>query len=213
MTMRMIWSATRKNTEADRHHDEHHGGGDQRLAPRRPGDLVGLGAHLLQELERAELGHGGYGSWRFQIGTRRPTFEDGIGGRSLFWGKVRRGSPLPGRRRWRLTIVALPRRQDDRNFQRRFKRFQPGSEGSCEAPHPEYWQEWRDSNPQPPVLETGALAIELHSCGAAGLPASVYFEAAPRTRRFVAASPAGPDRRGRLSPAPPRPPCHRPAPR
>jgi hypothetical protein len=27
------------------------------------------------------------------------------------------------------------------------------------------WHEWRDSNPQPPVLETGALAIELHSCG------------------------------------------------
>ena len=27
------------------------------------------------------------------------------------------------------------------------------------------WQEWRDSNPQPPVLETGALAIELHSSG------------------------------------------------
>ena len=26
-----------------------------------------------------------------------------------------------------------------------------------------YWQEWRNSNPQPPVLETGALAIELHS--------------------------------------------------
>ncbi len=23
---------------------------------------------------------------------------------------------------------------------------------------PPYWQEWRDSNPQPPVLETGALA-------------------------------------------------------
>jgi hypothetical protein len=29
----------------------------------------------------------------------------------------------------------------------------------------EVWQEWRDSNPQPPVLETGALAIELHSSG------------------------------------------------
>jgi len=28
---------------------------------------------------------------------------------------------------------------------------------------PPTWQEWRDSNPQPPVLETGALAIELHS--------------------------------------------------
>ena len=26
------------------------------------------------------------------------------------------------------------------------------------------WQEWRASNPQPPVLETGALPIELHSC-------------------------------------------------
>src|SRR5580658_374597 len=25
------------------------------------------------------------------------------------------------------------------------------------------WQEWRASNPQPPVLETGALPIELHS--------------------------------------------------
>ena len=27
------------------------------------------------------------------------------------------------------------------------------------------WQEWRGSNPQPPVLETGALPIELHSYG------------------------------------------------
>jgi hypothetical protein len=26
-----------------------------------------------------------------------------------------------------------------------------------------WWQEWQDSNLQPPVLETGALAIELHS--------------------------------------------------
>src|SRR5579875_2768734 len=25
------------------------------------------------------------------------------------------------------------------------------------------WQEWRSSNPQPPVLETGALPVELHS--------------------------------------------------
>ena len=28
-----------------------------------------------------------------------------------------------------------------------------------------YWQERRESNPQPPVLETGALPIELHSYG------------------------------------------------
>ena len=27
----------------------------------------------------------------------------------------------------------------------------------------EGWQEWRGSNPQPPVLETGALPVELHS--------------------------------------------------
>src|SRR3546814_20449635 len=30
--------------------------------------------------------------------------------------------------------------------------------------HPIDWQEWRGSNPQPPVLETGALPVELHSC-------------------------------------------------
>ena len=30
-------------------------------------------------------------------------------------------------------------------------------------PFPRAWQEWRGSNPQPPVLETGALPIELHS--------------------------------------------------
>src|ERR1700738_4577124 len=30
---------------------------------------------------------------------------------------------------------------------------------------PQFWQEWRDSTPQPPVLETCALAIELHSSG------------------------------------------------
>ncbi len=28
---------------------------------------------------------------------------------------------------------------------------------------PQIWQERRDSNPQPPVLETGALPIELRS--------------------------------------------------
>src|ERR1700675_4349741 len=30
------------------------------------------------------------------------------------------------------------------------------------------WQEWRGSNPQPPVLETGALPVELHSFIATG---------------------------------------------
>src|SRR5437773_10858357 len=31
------------------------------------------------------------------------------------------------------------------------------------APGAPAWQEWRGSNPQPPVLETGALPVELHS--------------------------------------------------
>ena len=28
----------------------------------------------------------------------------------------------------------------------------------------DFWQEREDSNPQPPVLETGALPVELRSC-------------------------------------------------
>jgi hypothetical protein len=32
------------------------------------------------------------------------------------------------------------------------------------------WQEWQGSNLRPPVLETGALPIELHSCGKAAVP-------------------------------------------
>src|SRR6202035_5069315 len=36
------------------HHHEHHDGGDGGLTAGRPGDLVGLRAHFLQEFERAE---------------------------------------------------------------------------------------------------------------------------------------------------------------
>jgi hypothetical protein len=32
------------------------------------------------------------------------------------------------------------------------------------------WQEWQGSNLRPPVLETGALPIELHSCAIAARP-------------------------------------------
>src|SRR5712691_11249927 len=35
--------------------------------------------------------------------------------------------------------------------------------GDGAAPGARGWQEWRGSNPQPPVLETGALPVELHS--------------------------------------------------
>src|ERR1043165_6936617 len=38
-------------------HDEHHQGGDHGLAPGRPRDLLGLGADLLQKLERTDLRH------------------------------------------------------------------------------------------------------------------------------------------------------------
>ena len=39
------------------------------------------------------------------------------------------------------------------------------------------WQEWQDLNPQPPVLETGALPVELHSytsCKTNGKQSSNY---------------------------------------
>ena len=41
------------------------------------------------------------------------------------------------------------------------------AEAPIEAPFVdvEKWQEWRDSNPRPSVLETDALPTELHSCG------------------------------------------------
>src|SRR5713226_4721982 len=42
---------------SDGDHDEHHGGGDDGLAPGRPSNLLGLGAHLLHELERTDLRH------------------------------------------------------------------------------------------------------------------------------------------------------------
>ncbi len=50
----MIWSAAKKKIDATGDHDEHHDGGDRRLAAGRPGDLGGLRAHFLQELERAD---------------------------------------------------------------------------------------------------------------------------------------------------------------
>ena len=44
----------------DGHHYEYHGSGDGGLAPTRPRDLLRLGAHLLQELERTDLRHRAY---------------------------------------------------------------------------------------------------------------------------------------------------------
>src|SRR4051795_11111903 len=39
------------------------------------------------------------------------------------------------------------------------------------------WQEWQGSNLRPPVLETGALPIELHSCETLRHRRSAPFEA------------------------------------
>src|SRR4029077_5408364 len=86
-------------------------GGNGRLAPRRPGDLLGFGAHLLHELERVDFRHD--------------------------------------------SCRCLERRGPQPSIYYVFGPMQPA----------QLWQEWRDSNPQPPVLETGALAIELHSSG------------------------------------------------
>ena len=52
-----------------------------------------------------------------------------------------------------------------RNFKSTAPSGYPRSGSSFARARPQAWQEWRDSNPQPPVLETGALAIELHSSG------------------------------------------------
>ena len=54
-----------------RGHHKHHDRGDRGFAARRPGDLVTLGAHLLQKLERTDLGHRA-----FQIGNIGPTEKD-----------------------------------------------------------------------------------------------------------------------------------------
>ena len=59
------------------------------------------------------------------------------------------------------------------------------------------WQEWRDSNPQPPVLETGALAIELHSYGAVSCPLP---QSGARAHPTFTAATAG-NLRGRAWPA------------
>src|SRR6266540_5293817 len=96
-----------KEHGSERHHDEHHCGGDCGLATRRPSDLFGLGAHFLHELERACFCHNHFNLRAMISRADLP--------------------PLPIRDCLRLAISYA-------------------------------WQEWRDSNPQPPVLETGALA-------------------------------------------------------
>src|ERR1700730_17830205 len=46
-----------EENRGDDDHHEHHHGGDGRLLARRPGDLLRLGPHFLQELEWVELCH------------------------------------------------------------------------------------------------------------------------------------------------------------
>src|SRR5260221_2492818 len=59
------------------------------------------------------------------------------------------------------------------------------------------WQEWRGSNPQPPVLETGALPVELHSF-IDGIEAT--RPSLPRiARRTLVRTPSLPDADGSLA--------------
>src|SRR5918996_2343413 len=65
-----------------------------------------------------------------------------------------------------MTLLILPwvRLREGVHLLERFTGFEARSGGGGpQPPDPVSWQEWRDSNPQPPVLETGALPVELHS--------------------------------------------------
>src|SRR5208282_4585035 len=59
--------------QARKHHQhQHQSGGDERLASRRPDDLGGLGAHLLDELER--IGH----CWSIRTSRRKRPAAPGL---------------------------------------------------------------------------------------------------------------------------------------
>ena len=72
----------------------------------------------------------------------------------------------------RRRFVASPVRANDAMFLANLERQRPLIVAANRAtmshllkflPNLKGWQEWRGSNSQPPVLETGALPIELHS--------------------------------------------------
>src|SRR5579885_1414651 len=152
-----------KERRGDRDHHEHHRGGDCGFTSRWPGHLAGFLAHLLQELEQIDLRHVSRSEGR----TRRTaSLRDAAARPSFFWGlPIAAEVRSPGRARGPLPI-ATPIRRQGQGFPH------PPRPGTCRGQGPaavarddaSHWQEWRDSNPQPPVLETGALAIELHSC-------------------------------------------------
>ena len=91
-----------------------------------------------------------------------------IGGRGrsgTFWPSGFSSEPL------RQSVAKLPRvvTGTDAGARAAISRGIKEKRGTARCCQPSYclgWQEWRDSNPQPPVLETGALAIELHSYAA-----------------------------------------------
>ena len=58
------------------------------------------------------------------------------------------------------------------------------------------WQEWRDSNPRPSVLETDALPTELHSCAGRRPARSGNGERDSGGRAISATSTMQADRRG-----------------
>ena len=136
--------------------NDHHRG-DPGLLARGPGDLARLGANLLDELRGAGLllGAFGFGRQRRGGGDRR----GGLGRASFH--RLRAIARFSGHR---LVDLTSKRRRSARHTHIG-------------------WQEWRDSNPRPSVLETDALPAELHSFTANEQRAG---DGCPPARRLIA---------------------------
>src|SRR6516164_607222 len=65
-----------EENRGDEDHHEHHHGGDGRLLARRPGDLLSLSPHFLQELEQIELRHDQLSVFGSPNGYSPPAFQE-----------------------------------------------------------------------------------------------------------------------------------------
>src|SRR4051812_9444930 len=128
-----------KERARDDDHHEHHGGGDERLLARRPGDLLALGPNLSEEFERtrSRLRHRSIPATR----TRGLRLRRHVRPYRVAHTKTAR-KPSGSPRHPPCDELEM------RCLSAKSSRCRPAGIS---------WQEWRDSNPQPPVLETGAL--------------------------------------------------------
>src|SRR5262249_29351785 len=133
-----------KEQRRDQDHDEHHDGGDGGLLARRPGDLLHFRPHFLQELEWTDFRH------RVIQQPSPPNLQGRDRPAVPFWG------------------IGSPRKSDERAaddscyllpLRRIVKRDPLYPRGPALMARHSAWQEWRDSNPQPPVLEGGKHSL------------------------------------------------------